>query len=553
MPNTRFPARLSTLGLTLFALAPTPGVAQRATAAVIDSLSSAEFHARPMAGLQVVVVRGSDTLFEHSYGYADLEHHVPLGGDGVFQVASVTKEFTAAAVLKLVEAGRVGLDDDVRRYLPELDTQGHIVRIREMLDHTSGIPNLYEMTSWPRIRPLRLPRARIRELEMAGTAEDSLDFAPGTHFHYSNTGYDLLGDVIEKVTGQDVATFFRHELFEPLGLEHTSFCPWTRIIPNRVRGYEPDSSGTALENAWRQSQSVLFTSGGICSTASDLLAWNDALHNGRVLSPASYEAMTTPAKNAGSYGYGIYVNRVGGHRRLEHNGSTPGYATQLEYYPDDDLGVVVLANSPAKVAGLAESIGRAVLGLPPAEGPVRPKGWKVRALEASVDTTAINFETMGAGMHVTGGPGALYYDPNNVGTGSYVLQAALIEYGSPDPDGGRGLLFGGRGLTASQGRYLAFLVRRPGEYALVRSTGGPGGTPELIVPWTPSPAVRVTGSGRNSLSVRVSGSRVVLSINDIEVRTLGRDEVGDTDGVVGLWMGADDSVHIAGFGIVGGG
>ena len=539
-------ARTCALALTVLALVPTFGLAQRPVESVLDSLSSAEFHARPMAGLQVEVVRGSDTVFARSYGYADLEHDLPLGYDGVFQIASLTKQFTAAAVLKLVEAGKIGLDDDVHRYLPDLDTHGQVVRIREMLNHTSGIPNIFEMTAWPGIRPLRVPRARMHELEMAGVAEDSLDFVPGTKFHYSNTGYNLLGDIIEKVTGEDVEAFYRSALFGPLGLHHTSFCPWTRIIPHRVWGYEPDSAGTELENAWRQSQSVLFTAGAICSTAEDLLRWNEALHHGRVLGAASYHAMTTPTKAAGTYGFGIYVNQIAGHRRFEHNGYTLGYSSQLEYWPDDSLTVVVLANSPARVAGLAVDIGWAVLGLPAAKVPVRPEGWEVRALESGADTTTINFRPMASGVHVTSGVGALYYRPDSSGTGEYTVQATLAEYGNPQPDLGKGLFFGGSGLTASRGRYLAFLVRHPGEYALVRYDGS---TLETVVPWTRSSAVRFVGDATNTLSVTVSTSQVVLRVNGTEVRRVDRKAVGETDGLAGLWIGPDDSVHTDGFSV----
>lgn len=338
-------------------------------ATTLDSLVRAELNARPIAGLVVAVVQGEDTLFRRSYGSADLEHGVPMEMDAVFQIASVTKQFTATAVLRLVARGAIGLDDDVRRYLPDLDTHGAEVRIRQLLNHTSGIPNVYEMTSWPRIRPLRLLRPEARALEVAGVAEDSLDFPPGSRYHYSNTGYDFLGDLVESVSGEDVETFFTRELFEPAGMEHTSFCPWTRILPNRAWGYEPDSTGTGLENARRQSQGILFTSGGICSTAGDLLRWNEALHGGRILNAAEYQAMTTPEGANASYGYGVWVGDLEGHRRIRHNGSTPGFSAQLEYYPDDDLSVVVLANSPSAVQGLAENLVRAALGLAPGPPP----------------------------------------------------------------------------------------------------------------------------------------------------------------------------------------
>jgi CubicO group peptidase (beta-lactamase class C family) len=342
---------------------------QAGPSAVLDSLVGRELAARPIAGMVVAVVQDGDTLLLRSYGSADLEHRVPMSRDAVFQIASVTKQFTAAGVLRLVEDGRVHLDDDIRTYLPELDTQGHTVRIRELLNHTAGIPNLYEMTSWPRIRPLRLLRPEAREMEMAGVAEDSLDFPPGSEYHYSNTGYDLLGDMMEEVTGETVERYLRRVLFEPLGLHHTSFCPWKRILPHRAWGYEPDSTLTHLENARRQSQGILFTSGGICSTVGDLLRWNAALHGGTALSGESYAAMTTPEGAAETYGYGLFVDPLEGHPRIRHNGYTPGFSTQLEYYPRDRLSIAILANSPSAVQTLAENLARAVLGMPPGPPP----------------------------------------------------------------------------------------------------------------------------------------------------------------------------------------
>lgn len=512
---------------------------ERPSAAALDSLVASELGARKIVGMVVGVVQSGDTLLLRAYGQADLEHEVPLNVDAVFQIASLTKQFTSVAVLQLAETGALDLDDDVRRYLPGLQTGGDTVRIRHLLNHTSGVPNVYEMTSWPSIRPLRGSRDEFRALEIAGVAEDSLDFAPGSDFHYSNTGYDLLGDVVEVVTGVSVEEHFRRTLFEPLGLERTSFCPWTRVVPDRARGYEPDSAGSHLENAWRQSQALLFTSGGICSTARDLLRWNASLHSGRVLHPWAYQAMTTPRGGASTYGFGLFVDDVVGHRRLRHNGYTPGFSAQLEHLPDDQLTVVVLANSPAAVVSLAEAIERRVLGLPARVVAVRPSGWIVRALAATADTASIHFRAMGGGIHVTAGAGAAYAHPDSVARGAYRLRAGFIGVGGSTTEG-IGLLFAGdRELDG----YGAFLVRGSGDYTVVRRTNG---SDVSLIPWTASGAIAANGS--NELEVEALGDRVLFRINGTKVAELPRERLGGANGVFGLRVGQGGDVHVSGIG-----
>ncbi len=534
----------------ILVFAPRVGSAQNTHTAAIDSMVQAELHARPIAGMVVGVVQGEDTLFLKAYGKADLENGSPMSEDGVFRIASLTKQFTAAAVLELVEQGRVALDDDIRTYLPDLDTQGRVLRIRQLLNHTSGVRNVYELAAWSRIRPLRLPRAETRKLVLQGLAEEGLDFEPGTDFHYSNTGYDLLGDMIEKVTGTDLGSFFRTELLEPLGMDHTSMCPWPRVIPHRVRGYEPD--GGTLTNAFRISQGVLFASGGLCSDARDLLRWNAALHGGRVLSPESYRAMTTPEGASTTYGYGLFINTLQGHRVIRHNGSVPGFASQLEYYPDDSLSIVVLANSPAMVGMLASDIALNVLGLPPRRPAVRPDGWKVVALQPGADTTAINFRTMMAGVHVTAGPGALYFNPDSAAVGDYTVAGTFIGLADPDPDYGHGILLAGRSLETSEAAYLRFVVRGSGEYALIRHAHG---SDEALIPWTEAAAIhhkRPHANAANALAAQVERGTLHLQINDEEVAALPLGSVGPSDGIIGLWVGDGDDVHIDGFGARGG-
>jgi CubicO group peptidase (beta-lactamase class C family) len=375
----------------------------RATRTALDSIVDAEIARRePFAGLEVAIARGGQTAYRRTYGMADLEHGVPMPSNAMFQIASLTKQFTAAAVLRLVEQGRLRLDDDVRDYLPDVDNEGHVVRVRTLLNHTSGIPNLYDLEAWPEIRPLRLDRAGTRPLVAAAAQAHGLDFAPDTGWRYSNSGYDLLGDLIEAVSGVDYETYLRRTLFEPLEMADTSFCPWSRIVQRRARGYEPD--GDSLVNAFRVSQGVLFASGGLCSTVDDLLRWNEALHGGRVLRPESYRRMTTPEGGSRRYGFGLYSSELGGHPVYRHNGYINGYSAQLEYFPEDELSVVVLTNTPAAVAGMAEDLARVVLGLRPRPVARRPDRWVVAPVPAEADTTGLDFRSMGPGVHVTAGP-----------------------------------------------------------------------------------------------------------------------------------------------------
>jgi D-alanyl-D-alanine carboxypeptidase len=515
--------------------------------AAIDSLVEAELARRqPFAGMEIAVVLEGDTVYRRIHGLAQVELDVPLSRNAVFQIASLTKEFTAAAILRLVEEGRITLDDDIRDYLPDVPTGGYTVRIRHLLNHTSGIPNIYEMPAWPEIRPLRLDRAGTRVRVLEAMADQGMDFEPGTDSHYSNTGYDLLGDLIERISGTDVESYFRETFFEPLGLERTSMCPWSRIIPGRVPGYEAD--GDSLVNAFRQSQGVLYTSGGLCSTVDDLLRWNQAIHGGSVLRVDSHRLMTTPEGAARTYAFGLYVRDVEGHRVLYRNGYINGYSSQLDFYPDDDLTIVVLTNTPAAVAGLTEDIARRVFGLGPRPRATPPQGWIVRAVPEGADTSAINFRTMGRGVHVTAGPGAIYFHRDSLARRPYTLAAEFVQFATPDPDGGLGLVFGGRELMGPKPEFLRFLVRGSGEYAVLRRGGD---EEEALIPWTPSPAIAVkrsVGNATNALRVVIDDSVIRLIINDQQVASFPLTSDGDADGVVGLWIGAGADIHIDAFG-----
>ena len=236
------------------------------------------------------MVRGADTLLLRGYGYADLEWEVPTPPDAAasYEIGSVTKQFTAAAVLKLVDEGRIDLDADVTEYLPDFDTQDHPVPVRRLLDHTSGIQGYTEMPVFGDLMRDPLPRDSLVSLVEA----EPFLFEPGTGQIYNNSAFFLLGLIIEEISGDSYEAFVQTRLFEPLGMDRSYYCSVSDIRARRAHGYDAGPDGLQrkayLDHTWP------YAAGSLCSTAGDLVRWNQALHGGRVLSAASYEAMTTP-------------------------------------------------------------------------------------------------------------------------------------------------------------------------------------------------------------------------------------------------------------------
>ena len=356
-----------------FAEVPAAPAASRAElVSRLDSLSSTLLAAGTAVGVQVAVVRGGDTLLLRGYGLADREARRATTLDQRFRIGSVTKQFTAAAVMRLAERGKLSLDDDLSRWVPEFPLKGHRVALRQLLNHTSGIPNYTES-------PVEDARAAddMTPLEVVGlVARDTFEFAPGTRLSYTNTGYALLGLVIERASGLPYAEYVRRELFAPLGLRHTSYCPSRPQGAEWASGYAPHDDGVIV-SAEYLSMTHPYAAGALCSTVGDLVAWQHALAAGRVVSPASYARMTTPETLASgerlTYGYGLVVIQYLGHRLVMHEGGINGFSASLLRFPDDSLDVVVLCNTERSGSGvLAQNLARAVLGLPLLRFPPEP-------------------------------------------------------------------------------------------------------------------------------------------------------------------------------------
>ncbi|HJO03367.1 MAG TPA: serine hydrolase domain-containing protein [Acidobacteriota bacterium] len=318
-----------------------------------------------VAGLSLAVRQGDKLQFAKGYGSADLENGVLAAAETVYRIGSITKQFTAAAIMQLVERGKVALDDEIGEYV-DFPTGGHRVTVHQLLNHTSGIKSYTGLGDvWTRTIPLPV----THEVLFGLLTDIPFDFAPGDEWRYNNTGFYLLGVIVENVTDKSYEEYLQQEVFDPLGLDDTSYCDEKKLIPHRAEGYESEDG--ELVNDDLIDMTHPFAAGALCSNVIDLLRWQQALERGEVVSAESYALMTTPTALNDStetdYGYGIGVDTVEDHRRIAHGGGINGFVTMAARYPDDDLNVIVLTNTPGPTASdLEQRIARAALGLPEA-------------------------------------------------------------------------------------------------------------------------------------------------------------------------------------------
>ena len=303
----------------------------------------------------VLVARDGKTLLDKGYGFANLEWQVPNTPTTKFRLGSITKQFTAASILLLEERGKLKTDDPVKKYMPDAPAAWDKVTIFHVLTHTSGIPSF---TSFPDY-PSREWEAMTPQQLVDWFRDKPLEFEPGTKWNYSNSGYVLLGYLIEKISGQSYAEFVQQNIFTPLGMKDSGYDSNSAIIERRAAGYSRGKDGA--ENAGFVNMTIPLSAGALYSTTEDLLRWEQGLFGGKVLSPASLARMTTPFKQ--DYAFGLGVSTKNGHKMIAHDGGIQGFNTSLAYYPDDKLVVAVLANLNGPAAGeIASSLGQVAHG-----------------------------------------------------------------------------------------------------------------------------------------------------------------------------------------------
>jgi len=299
-------------------------------------------------GAVLLLVRQGEVLYRRGIGLANLEHQVPMTPDMPFCLASLTKPVTATAVLMLVEAGRLALTDSLTHLLPDYPSGKAPITVEHLLTHTSGIHEFSEIPEWWAVHRQDVSLDQLIDL----FKDHPHPFAPGTQWSYCNSGYILLGAIIEKVSGKSYRDFLADHIFSPLGMVHTCYEPTPgRVIPHMVSGYTgtPD----AYLHAELFSNSHFYAAGGLVSTVDDLARFCTALRSGKLLKAETLRRMWTPARLPDGaqtrYGCGWWVSTCRGRPVMEHYGIRPGYANQLLVLPDDDILAIVLSNNDGKL------------------------------------------------------------------------------------------------------------------------------------------------------------------------------------------------------------
>lgn len=285
----------------------------------------------------VLVARQGRPVFQKAYGMANREWDVPNTLDSKFRLGSITKQFTATLILHLAEQGKLKLDDPVSKYYSDAPAAWSKITIHHLLTHTSGVPSY---TGIPKFFEQK-SRDPLKPMEIVKLTQDMpLEFEPGTKFSYDNTGYILLGYVIEKVTGESYASYLKKTIFDPLGMSNSGYDEWTPIIPHRAAGYMMGDHG--IVNAAYLDMTLPYAAGPLYSTVGDLLVWDQALYGNKLLNDDSKRKMFTPFLE--NYAYGWFIDSSSKHKHVGHGGGINGFNTDIERYPDEKLTVIALSN-----------------------------------------------------------------------------------------------------------------------------------------------------------------------------------------------------------------
>jgi CubicO group peptidase (beta-lactamase class C family) len=300
-----------------------------------DDIAKARVNNKQFMG-NVLLAKGDQVLFEKSYGSADMEWNVANTPESKFRIGSVTKQFTAACILLLEDRGKLKTDDLVSKYVPNAPAAWAKITIYHLLTHTSGIPSF---TNFPEYEQFQRQPTTPEKL-LAFFRDKPLEFEPGSKWKYSNSGYEVLGYLIEKVTGETYQQFVDENIFKLLDMRDSGYDSNSLVIPHHAYGYTPGPHGVTV--AGYVDMTVPYAAGGLYSTTRDLLKWERGLFGARVLKPSSFQKMITPFKD--EYGCGLSVTTVNGRKRIEHGGGIQGFNSELAYWPGEQMSVIVLAN-----------------------------------------------------------------------------------------------------------------------------------------------------------------------------------------------------------------
>lgn len=296
-------------------------------------------------GITVIVIRKGQILHRAGYGMASLELGVAATPEHVFRIGSVTKQFTSAAIMMLADEGKLAVSDPITKFLPDYPTQGRTITIEHLLTHTSGIQSYTDMLKWRAMLRRDMTLTELIDL----FKNEPMQFAPGEKWRYNNSGYILLGAIIEKVSGKKYADFVSEQIFTPLGMSHTRYDVTDDVIPKRAAGY--GETNKRFVNAQYLSMTQPYAAGALVSTVDDLAKWDAGLAAGRVVKPASLEKIFTPytlsSGETTRYGYGWEIGKYEARSVQEHGGGIPGFRAHVLRIPSEGVYVAVLSNLAA--------------------------------------------------------------------------------------------------------------------------------------------------------------------------------------------------------------
>jgi CubicO group peptidase (beta-lactamase class C family) len=324
----------------------------KAMTSEFDKMLSAQFKPGETGCAAIVAVKG-EIIYKKAFGMADLELNVPMQPDMIFRVGSITKQFTAIAILQLMEQGKLSLQDDITRFIPDYPTQAYKITIEHLLTHTSGIKSYTGVPDFQKyIKEDLSPAEAIDKFKNL-----PMEFAPGTKWNYNNSGFFLLGYIIEKASGKTYAEYIEENLFKPAGMTNSLYGNDKIILRNRASGYQPDGDKTV--NAGYLSMLLPYAAGSIMSTVEDLYRWNRALISYKIVKKETLDKAFTEYKlsdgKGTSYGYGWFLRQLQGSPTIEHGGAINGYLCNALYLPGEDIFVAVFSNSTGKSADMVST------------------------------------------------------------------------------------------------------------------------------------------------------------------------------------------------------
>ena len=359
--NRRFILSLCFFATMAAAFAQPSTKADKLLTASLDSIMAAEFKANE-PGAVVIAVRKGQVIYKKAAGMADMELNVAIKPDMIFRLGSITKQFTAVAILQLAAQGKLSLQDDIKKYMPDLPFT-ETITVEHLLHHTSGIKSYTDKPDF--FSNLRIDKSPMEVVNL--TSKDSLEFKPGSQWDYNNTGYVMLGYIIEKVSGQTYEDYVQQYLFKPAGMTNSYYGSEKRIILNRVKGY--GKAGTNFLNSEYISMTLPYAAGSLLSTVEDLWKWNKALYSYQLIKKEWLDKALTPYTlpdgKSTNYGYGLSFANVQGIKTIEHGGGIPGFSTDAVYLPKEEVFVAMFSNCECKSASdPTAKIAAAVIGKP---------------------------------------------------------------------------------------------------------------------------------------------------------------------------------------------